>query len=150
MFKSLDSFQALRKLLMRLRHAYYTKAWGMDIHPTVQFSTSVRLDKTNPRGVHVGAQTYLAFECCILTHDMTRRMSVGTWIGERCFIGARSTILPGVRIGDECIVAAGAVVTRDVPPRSVVAGNPAVVIREGIEVGPYGVLKNRTPIRTDQ
>jgi maltose O-acetyltransferase len=45
------------------------------------------------------------------------------------WIGARAIILKGVRIGTGAIVAAGAVVTRDVPPRAIVAGNPASVIR---------------------
>ncbi len=46
-------------------------------------------------------------------------------IGEDCWIGANVTILPGVRIGDRCIIGAGSVVTHDVPDDSVVAGNPA-------------------------
>ena len=46
-------------------------------------------------------------------------------IGSDVFIGAGATILPGVRIGDRCVVAAGSVVTRSVPDGSVVGGNPA-------------------------
>lgn len=51
-------------------------------------------------------------------------------IGRNVWIGARATILPGVTIGDHAVVAAGAVVTRDVPARTVVAGAPAVVLRK--------------------
>ena len=51
-------------------------------------------------------------------------------IGQRVWLGNRSIILKGVSIGDDSVVAAGAVVTRDVPPRTVVAGNPARVVRE--------------------
>jgi acetyltransferase-like isoleucine patch superfamily enzyme len=47
-----------------------------------------------------------------------------------CFVGAAVTVLPGVRIGREAFVAAGSVVTRDVPPRTVVAGVPARPLRE--------------------
>jgi serine acetyltransferase len=43
-----------------------------------------------------------------------------------------------VEIGDNCVVGAGAIVTRSIPPGSVVAGNPARIIRSGIEVGPFG------------
>ena len=45
-------------------------------------------------------------------------------------IGSGATILANVTIGEEAIVGAGAVVTRDVPPRTIVAGNPARIIRE--------------------
>jgi acetyltransferase-like isoleucine patch superfamily enzyme len=50
-------------------------------------------------------------------------------IGDGCWIGARAMILPGVTIGKRVLVAAGAVVTRDVPDDSLVAGNPARVVR---------------------
>jgi acetyltransferase-like isoleucine patch superfamily enzyme len=46
-------------------------------------------------------------------------------IGNRCWIGAKAMILQGVRLGDGCVVAAGAVVTRSVDPGAVVAGVPA-------------------------
>ena len=49
-------------------------------------------------------------------------------IGDNCQIGVRATILPFVTIGDNCIVVACSVVTKSVPPDSVVAGNPARVI----------------------
>ena len=48
-------------------------------------------------------------------------------IGRDCWIGANSTILPGVTIGDFCVIAAGSVVTKDVPSGSLVAGVPAVL-----------------------
>lgn len=50
-------------------------------------------------------------------------------IGRRVWLGASVTVVPGVRIGDGAIVGAGAVVTRDVPPDTIVAGVPAKVIR---------------------
>lgn len=51
-------------------------------------------------------------------------------IGDNVWLGDRSTVLKGVRIGDNSVVGAGAVVTRDVPPNVVVAGNPARVVRQ--------------------
>lgn len=135
---SLNALLRLRELLVGVKRAYYNSIWGMDIDRTATFSLSARFDLTYPKGVHIGAETYIAFDAAILTHDMTRRMYRDTRIGRRCFIGARSVILPGVQIGDECVVGAGSVVTSDVPPRSVMAGNPARVIRSDIRVGPYG------------
>ena len=90
---------------------------------------SAKFDLTNPKGIHVGAYTYVAFDARILAHDMTRGLRLHTRIGRNCFIGGRSLILPGVTIGDSCIVGAGSVVTRSVPSNCVVAGNPARVVK---------------------
>ncbi len=51
-------------------------------------------------------------------------------IGDDAWIGACAMVLRGVTVGEGGIVAAGAVVTKDVPPYTIVAGNPAVVVRE--------------------
>ena len=51
-------------------------------------------------------------------------------IGKNVWIGSRSTVLPGVTIGDGAVVAAGAVVTKDVPPNTVVGGVPAREIKK--------------------
>jgi maltose O-acetyltransferase len=51
-------------------------------------------------------------------------------IGRNCWIGMGSCLLPGVSIGEGCIVGAGSVVVRSLPPFSVAVGNPAKVIRE--------------------
>ncbi len=51
-----------------------------------------------------------------------------TVIGSRCFVSSGAIILCGVTVGDNCVVAAGSVVTKDVQANSVVAGNPARVI----------------------
>lgn len=58
------------------------------------------------------------------------KMTAPVIIGDYCWIGAKSTILPGVTIGECSVVAAGSVVTKDVPPHSLVAGVPAVVKKE--------------------
>lgn len=50
-------------------------------------------------------------------------------IEDDVWVGANAVILPGVTIGEHCVVAAGAVVTKDVPPHSLVAGVPAKVIK---------------------
>ena len=51
-------------------------------------------------------------------------------IGDYVWLPQRIILLPGVQIGDAAVVGTGSVVTRDVPPYAVVAGNPARIIRE--------------------
>lgn len=66
-------------------------------------------------------------------HDLTDRMVITcrpVHICRRAWIGAGATILPGVTIGENSVVGAGSVVTHDVEPDTIVAGNPARVIRK--------------------
>lgn len=56
--------------------------------------------------------------------DVFGKIVIGDWV----YIGSESLIMPGVTIGDNVLVAAGSVVTRSVPPRTIVAGNPARVV----------------------
>lgn len=65
-------------------------------------------------------------------HDLHDRMLITckpVHIGKDAWIGAGATILPGVTVGDNAVVAAGAVVTKDVAPNTIVGGNPAKLIR---------------------
>ena len=50
-------------------------------------------------------------------------------IGDNCWLGGGVTVCPNVRIGDGCVIGAGSVVTRDIPPNSLAAGNPCRVLR---------------------
>jgi acetyltransferase-like isoleucine patch superfamily enzyme len=135
---SLTHLSFLRKLLTGARLRFFRGGLKMDIHPTVEMSLSAKPDMTFPKGVHIGEYTYVAFNARILTHDRTREIYAHTHVGRNCFVGGGSIILPGVTIGDNCVIGAGSVVTKDVPPRSIVAGNPAKVVRGDIEVGAYG------------
>jgi len=140
--RGLNRLWLLRHGLVWIKRVMCVRLFGMDIHPSAELSLSARLDRTFPIGVHIGETSYVAFEACILTHDRTRGLYLHTWVGRNCFIGARSVILPGIRVGDGSIVAAGAIVTKDVPPHSLVAGNPARIIRRGITTGLFGRLSD--------
>jgi acetyltransferase-like isoleucine patch superfamily enzyme len=131
----------LRRIFIDIRWAYLHYFWKMDIDRDTLISLQAYLDRSNPKGIHIGKGTAISFGATILSHDYTRRMHVDTWIGRFCQIGARSIIMPGVTIGDHSIVAAGSVVVKDVPPNCIAAGNPAKIIREGIETVYWGRLK---------
>lgn len=88
-----------------------------------------RLD--NRGGITIGDAVSISAEVCILTadHDLQSRDFAGRTkpveIADRVFIGTRAMILPGVRLGEGSAVAAGAIVTRDVAPFTIVGGAPA-------------------------
>jgi acetyltransferase-like isoleucine patch superfamily enzyme len=113
---------------------------GMDIGRDTKISLRANLDTTNPRGVHIGDGTLISFHAVVFAHDLSRHIHTHTYIGSNCFIGAHAIVMPGVTIGDQSIVGAGSVVTRDVPSGSIVGGNPARVLRSGIRTIKYGIL----------
>lgn len=78
-----------------------------------------------------------------MAHDACRSLKAETHIGSYCFIGARSIIMPGVKIGDQVIIGSGSVVTKDIPSNSIAVGNPARVIKSCVILGKYGVLINK-------
>tara|TARA_B100000780_G_C21119327_1_gene453246 strand:- start:2817 stop:3287 length:471 start_codon:yes stop_codon:yes gene_type:complete len=135
-------FRKMRVFTLRLR--------GYDIPYSAIIEGSVLLDKLYPRGIHIGENTLVAGGVTILSHDHCKRVNnnqpflIDTFIGRNCFIAIGAIILPGVKIGDEVIVGAGAVVTKDVPSNSVVAGNPAKIIRENIKMNNFAALENWT------
>jgi acetyltransferase-like isoleucine patch superfamily enzyme len=130
----------LRPLFSEFRRLYFVHVWGMDIGPGCAISYSAKLDKSYPCGIHIGERTAVNFGAVILTHDTPRGVHADTWIGKECNIGANSFIMAGVRVGDNCVVAAASVVMKDVPPNCLVAGNPARIMEKGIKTGPRGII----------
>ncbi len=91
-------------------------------------------------GVEIGDDTLIAMHCRILSSNHTLPSAgtkirdcpdvlLPTKIGRDVWLGAGVTVLGGVAIGDGCVVAAGAVVTKDMPPYSIAMGVPARVVR---------------------
>ena len=62
-------------------------------------------------------------------------------VGHHCWIGTGATVLQGINIGDGAVVAAGAVVTKDVPPYEVWGGVPAKCIRKRTDILEYKIGK---------
>jgi acetyltransferase-like isoleucine patch superfamily enzyme len=90
--------------------------------------------------ISIGAHCAISWNCTILDEDMHEiielpssdrppRGPCAVRIEDHVWIGAGAIVLKGVTIGQNAIVAAGAVVTRDVPPATLVAGSPARVVR---------------------
>ncbi|MBO4642263.1 MAG: acyltransferase [Bacteroidaceae bacterium] len=140
----IKKFREIVRLLAIYPRQRYLGLYGMHISPSARISFGAKLDKTNGKGITIGDESFVASGALVLSHDFCRRKHAETIIGKQCFIGAGSIILPGVSIGDHCIIGAGAVVTKDVPANSVVAGNPAQVIKSGIMTGKYGKLLKNT------
>lgn len=104
------------------------------------------------KSIIIGNNVLIAWGCTVVDHDShalqfsLRKDDVTDWfqgekdwsnvkrkavsIKDKVWIGFNSIILKGVTIGEGSIVGAGSVVTKDIPPWSIVAGNPAKIIRE--------------------
>lgn len=87
-------------------------------------------------GVWIGPNVVFTNARYPVSRGVKDRLS-GPVVKRGAIIGANATILPGVTIGEGALVGAGSVVVRDVPPRVVVAGNPARVIRSVDEIQFY-------------
>ena len=116
-----------KRLHMTFQRLVRSWLWGMDIDRSTWIEPSAWIDRTWPRGIHIGPHCYIGEESVVLTHDMTRGIYVDTKIGARCHIGARAIVLPGLTIGDDCVIMPGALVTKDMPPNSIAIGNPAII-----------------------
>ncbi len=146
-----------QSFLRHLRRCYWSRL-GVVMDTNVRFSDHVKIiGPANLRigrgtkvvnrvildargGLEIGDDTQIGFESVVLTsthrfEDLGRPIlkqgmkKQAVQIGNDVWIGARVVVLPGVAIGDQAIVGVGSIVTKDVPDRAIVAGNPADLIR---------------------
>lgn len=125
------------------------KRFGIEIYGIPKYiAPDAYFDSNCPSNISLGDNITISKQVCFLTHDYsitTALASVGRRIrrgdvekevyfnkkieiGNDCFIGLRSIILPGTKIGNNTIVGSGAVVKGCIPENSIVVGNPARVI----------------------
>lgn len=112
--------------------------YGCNVHVGNNFFANFNLTILDEAEVRIGDNAFIGPNVSMFTAchplDAEERCNGVQWarpitIGNNVWIGGNATILPGVSIGDNAVVGAGSVVTRDVAPNTVVAGNPAKVIR---------------------
>lgn len=88
-------------------------------------------------GIEIGDDVFIGPKCNLITinHDVNPDNRSATYgkpikIEDKVWLGINATVLPGVTLGYGCIVGANSVVTKDVPPMTIVAGNPARIIKK--------------------
>ena len=143
------SFGAKRLRAFCARHMLTSCGENVNVERHARFGRGVTLGDRSGIGInasigeqtHIGSDVMMGPDCVIYTRNHRfdrldipmREQGYGpvepVVIGDDCWIGGRVTILPGVHIGNGAVIAAGAVVTKDVPPFAVVGGVPARVIR---------------------
>ena len=125
----------LWRILVNLYPIYLRKVYHMNVGHNCRIAWSAHLDKSiNPTGIHIGDGTWVLREAMILAHDKCRNLKADTKIGKNCIIGVRSIVLPGLTIGNQVVVGAGSVVTKNLPDNCIAVGNPAKIIRSNISV----------------
>ncbi len=117
----------------------YAKKIGVKIGEDVNLIGSPNWG-SEPYLIQIGDHTTVSFDCAFITHDgavvryreqerYKKIIKVGEIkIGNHCFIGARSTFLPGVEVGDNSVVGACSLVTKNIPSGEVWGGVPAKFI----------------------
>lgn len=129
--------------LVRGIHTNILRMRGMDIGKHSSVARSARMESANPKGIHIGEYSRVSVHAMVLAHDYFRgKGHVDTYIGNHTVIGGCAIVSPGIKIGDHVFVGAGSVVTKDVPDHCMVAGNPARIIKEGIEINDYYQIVN--------
>lgn len=144
MYKTVSFWKVMKNFIV-IQIARYTpflswKNWlyrrflKMQVGDQTAVALMVMMDIMFPEMIKIGRNCVIGYNTTILAHEyLIDEYRLGdVAIGDRVLIGANSTILPGVVIGDGAVVAAGTLVHKDVPPGTFVGGNPMQVIRETV------------------
>jgi len=118
----------------------YAKSIGVNILGGVYFYTSpINMFGSEPWMITLGDNVHITSEVKFITHDggtLPLRKEIPDleitkpiYVGNDVFIGVRSIIMPGVTIGNRCVIATGSIVAKDVPDNCVVGGVPAKIIK---------------------
>ena len=114
-------------------------SYGNHVHLGDQFYANFNLVIIDDMDVYIGNQVMIGPNVTICTtghpvyplyREMGAHYSLPIHIGNKVWIGANSVVLPGVTIGDNSVIGAGSIVTRDIPANVVAVGNPCRVLRE--------------------
>ena len=138
----------ISKIIQKKRFLLLRLLGYKNINSKAIIESNLNLDRVYPAGLYIGENTLVASHTTILCHEHVKRDAIDsrnpwvteTHIGKNSFIGVGAIILPGVKIGDEVIIGAGSVVTKDIPSNSVAVGNPARIIKTGIRMNEKAIL----------
>lgn len=116
---------------LSVKNWLYRTFLRMKVGEKTSFALMVVPDIMFPEKITVGRNSIIGYNTTILAHEyLIKEYRIGqVIIGNEVMIGANTTILPGITIGDGAIVAAGSLVHKDVAPGSFVGGNPMRVIK---------------------
>ncbi|GAA0589605.1 heptaprenylglyceryl phosphate O-acetyltransferase [Virgibacillus siamensis] len=115
---------------LAVKNWMYRTFLRMKVGQETSFALMVMPDIMFPEKISVGANSVIGYNTTILAHEyLIKEYRIGeVMIGDEVMIGANSTVLPGVTIGDGAIVSAGTLVHKDVPAGAFVGGNPMKLI----------------------
>lgn len=118
--------------------AFFLDGAGATISIGDRTYINLRAEIACVRSVAIGRDCAISWDVAIMDTDFHEIVGGGEPVGEvridnHVLVGARAIILKGVHVGEGAIIAANSVVTKDVPPRSLVAGSPAKIVRTNVE-----------------
>lgn len=127
-------FQIIRNKIFALLGQYllsneirlrFYKCMGVKIGNNVFIGKYTLIDDTFPELISIEDNANISFGVTIVAHDASKGKTDRVLVQKGAYIGARAIILPGVAIGENAVVGAGSVVTKDVEAGTKVAGVPA-------------------------